>query len=299
MPEPENDLLMQLSDALAARAEAARGFTVAVRTRRHLRSGILWRSDAVVASEQAFPREREAEIVLPDGRTIAAQVAGRDSGTNVVALRLEGAVAAGLPTVGEPKLGAFAIVFGAEGNGNPTVRLGLVRALGPAWHSLAGGLIDRRIDLDLRLSPRDEGGPVVDAGGALLGMSTAGPRGRGLVIPSVTITRVLEPLLATGRVQRGWLGVAMHPVALPSAIAGETGQERGLMVMRVAADSPAANAGLHAGDILLRVGDVAATRIHEIGRALGPDSVGKVVTLEIVRAGGRLTLAATISARPA
>jgi S1-C subfamily serine protease len=91
----------------------------------------------------------------------------------------------------------------------------------------------------------------------------------------------------------------MHPVALPSAIAGETGQERGLMVMRVAAESPAAQAGLHAGDILLRVGDVAATRIHEIGRALGPDSVGKSMTLEIVRAGGRLTLSATISARPA
>src|SRR5205823_7473235 len=107
-------------------------------------------------------------------------------------------------------------------------RLGLVRALGPAWHSLAGGLIDRRIELDLRLSARDEGGPVLDAGGALLGMSTAGPRGRGMVIPTATIARVVEPLLATGRVQRGWLGVAMHPVALPSAIAAETGQDRGL-----------------------------------------------------------------------
>src|SRR5437764_8076377 len=101
MANSGQDVLVHLSDALAARAEAARGFVVAVRTRRHLRSGILWRGDAVVASEQAFPRDREAEIVLPDGRTVAAQLAGRDSGTNVVALRLAEAVAASLPPAAE------------------------------------------------------------------------------------------------------------------------------------------------------------------------------------------------------
>lgn len=299
MAGEHQDPLVQFSDALAARATAARAFVVAIRTRHRSRSGILWDGNVAVASEQVFPKASEAEIVLPDGRSVKAQVAGRDRGTNVVALRLETPAEAKLPAPAEPKLGALALAFGATADGAPTARLGIVRALGPAWHSLAGGLIDRRISLDLGLSGREEGGPVLDAAGGLLGMSTAGPRGRALVIPAATIARILAPLLASGRVERGWLGVALHPVALPEAIAAETGQDRGLMVMQVAADGPAAKAGIHPGDILLRVGDKPASRPMEIGRSFGPDSIGRSIELQLLRAGVRVTLSLTITARPA
>src|SRR4029077_13223985 len=103
-----------------------------------------------------------------------------------------------LPAPAESKLGALALAFGATGDGAPTVRLGIVRALGPEWHSLAGGLIDRRILLDFRISDRDEGGPVLDAAGGLLGMSTAGPRGRARGIPPTTPERRVPPLFSAG-----------------------------------------------------------------------------------------------------
>src|SRR5205814_8481147 len=177
-----------------------------------------------------------AEILRADGRHIAARVAGRDRGTNLVALRLDTPAEITSPSAAESRLGGIALVLGADPNGGPTVRLSVVRSLGPAWHSLAGGHINRRISLDFLIGRSEEGGPVLDASGGLLGMSTAGPGGRALVIPAVTIERLLDPLLAKGRIDRGWLGLALHPVTLPEATRTESGQQRGLMVMQVAPD---------------------------------------------------------------
>jgi S1-C subfamily serine protease len=299
MADETHDPLAQLSDALATRAEAAQVVVAAIRIRHRLRSGIVWGGDVVVASEQVFPKSTEAEIRLADGRELKANVAGRDPGTNVVALRLEQPVEVTRPPSAETRLGALVLALGAAAGGTPCVRLGIVRALGPAWHSLAGGLIDRRIGLDFRVSGREEGGPVVDALGGLLGMSTAGPRGQGLVIPASTIERVLGPLLATGRVERGWLGVALHPVALSEPVAAQAGEARGLMVMQVTSDGPAARAGIHPGDILVRIGQVPAIDPHQISRTLGSESIGHDVALRLIRAGSPLTVAVTVTARPA
>jgi len=114
--------------------------------------------------------------VQTDGAAIRARVAGRDPGTNIVALQLESPIEFDRSEPADPALGALVLTFAADARGAPLVRLGVVRSLGPAWHSRGGGRIDRRITLDLHLSGDEEGGPVVDAAGALLGMSTAGPR---------------------------------------------------------------------------------------------------------------------------
>jgi S1-C subfamily serine protease len=300
MSDQVQDALTQFSDALAARAAAARAFVAGVRVAHSRpRSGILWRADVAVASEQVFPKTAEAELILAEGTTVKARVAGRDRGTNILALRLERPVEARLPAAADARLGGFALVVGADGSGEPMVRMGIVRALGPAWHSLAGGRIDRRILLDLTISSREEGGPVLDASGGLLGMSTAGPGGRALVIPTATIDQILTPLLTAGSVERGWLGVALHPVALAEAVAAAAGQDRGLMVMQVTASGPAAKAGILAGDILVTVGGAPATRPREIARQLGPESVGKLVELRLLRSGAPLAVSATVTARPA
>src|SRR3989442_6880503 len=89
MAAARQDPLTALSDAIAARAETACGSVVAVRTGRHASSGTLWRGDVVIASAQAFPKTAEAEIACADGSTVAARVAGRDPGTNILALRLD------------------------------------------------------------------------------------------------------------------------------------------------------------------------------------------------------------------
>ncbi len=130
----------------------------------------------MVASEQALPRPRRPRWSLADGGSFAARVAGRDPGTNIAVLRLDGAPEPQQLTAAEPRPGALVLALAADGAGGVAVRLGAVHSVGPAWHSRAGGRIDSRIGLDIRLDGGEEGGPVLDAAGGLLGISTLGPR---------------------------------------------------------------------------------------------------------------------------
>lgn len=293
----ENHLL-NLSQALADRARLARPLVAAIAVPGHrMRSGTLWRKDVVVASEQRFPDAGEANVTLADGSTFTAHVAGRDSGTNVVALQLDGTPDPAPLSASEPQPGGLALALGAD-DGGISVRLGVIHSVGPSWHSRAGGRIDRRITLDIGVTPREEGGPVLDPGGGLLGISTLGPRGRVLVIPAATVEAVLDPLLSKGRVERGWLGIALQPVLVPEALQAGAGQLQGLMVMSVSKDGPAARANLYAGDILMKIAGETVMSPSAVAQYLGPDSVGKQVELHLIRAEKPLSIAVTVGIRP-
>ena len=290
--------LVNVSEALAERVRLARLLVASLAVPGHRRrSGTLWRKDVVVASEQRFPDAGEAKVTLADGRAFTARVAGRDPGTNVVALRLDGTPDPAPLPAGEPQPGGLALALGADDSGI-AVRLGIIHTVGPSWHSRAGGRIDRRITLDIGVTPREEGGPVLDPGGGLLGISTLGPRGRVLVIPASTVEAVLDPLLSKGRVERGWLGLTLQPVLVPEALHAEAGQSQGLMVMSVSKDGPAARGNLHAGDILVKIAGEGVTTPTAVAQYLGPDSVGKQVELHLIRADKALSIAVTVGIRP-
>ena len=292
------DLLQQFSSSLAERAASVQGAIAAARLAhgRHL-SATLWQPDVAVASEQSLPRRDEFELVLAGGAVVKAQLAGRDPGTNIAVLRID--QSAPLPTFqdGEATAGALALAYGADGAGGVRARLGVVNTAGPEWASSAGGRINRYIVLDISLARAEEGGPVLDAAGQRLGISTFGPRGRVLVIPSATIERVLPALLKDGRIARGWLGVGLQPVAVPDALKEEAGQPGGAMVMSIAADSPAAKAGLVAGDIVLSVNGTPAYRLRRVAAALS--EIGRTAELRVIRGGKLVSVQATIAARPA
>jgi S1-C subfamily serine protease len=294
------DPLVQFSNALASRAELAKSTVVAIRLAhgRHI-TGMVWASDIVVASEQSLPQQDEFELVAPGGAVVAAKIAGRDPSTNIAILRLAAPLASPAIAAGEARTGAIALAIGADGAGGASVRLGLVNLAGAEWHSSRGGLIDRRIVLDLRLASREEGGPVLDAAGSCLGMSTFGPRGQVIAIPTATIERIVPLLLENGRIARGWLGVALQPVAVPDALREAAGQSSGLMVMSVVADGPAALAGIVAGDIVLSVDGTSTHRFRKIARHFGSDSIGRKADLRLIRGGAMITVPATIAERPA
>jgi S1-C subfamily serine protease len=299
MPDNAQDTLSQFSAALAERVAAARGLVAGIRIRGgRLRSGTLWRKDVVVASEQALPDTEEAEVVMADGAAFAAKLAGRDPGTNIAVLRLEGGPQPAPLVAREPQPGALVLALGADGAAGVSACLGAVHSVGPAWHSRAGGRIDRRIALDIRLGSREEGGPVLDAAGGLLGISTLGPRRQVLVIPAATVERVLDPLLADGRIARGWLGAAVQPVLVPEALRTEAGQAMGLMVIGLSTDGPAAQAGMLMGDILIGVDGSGVGSPSQLAELLGSASVGREVQLRLIRAGNLQSLAATVGARP-
>src|SRR5229473_6534539 len=299
MPD-QPDLLAQFSNALATRAEAGKNAVVAIRLahERHI-TGMLWHSGVVVASEQSLPRKEEFELVAPGGAVVSAKIAGRDPSTNIAILRPAEPIAAPSIVPGEARTGAVVLVIGADGTGGASARLGLVNLAGPEWHSSRGGLIDRRIVLDARLARREEGGPVFDATGSCLGMSTFGPRGQVIAIPTATIERIVPLLLRDGRIARGWLGVALQAVAVPDALRETTDQSSGLMVMSVVEDGPAAQAGIVAGDIILRVDGISAHRFRRIAGYFGSDSIGRKADVRLIRSGKVITVQTTIAERPA
>jgi S1-C subfamily serine protease len=290
------ELIEQFSSELAARTAALQGAVAAIRLprERHV-SAIVWQDGVVVASEQSLPEREEFDLVLPGGAEATARLAGRDAGTNIAVLRLSQPVSPPVLTPGEAQAGALALALGADGTGGVSARLGLVNLAGAQWHSLAGG----RIALDLRLARSEEGGPVFSAAGAFLGMSTFGARVRVLVIPAATLERIVPPLLKDGRVARGWLGVALHPVAVPDALREQAGQPSGLMVMSLVEGGPAAKAGIVPGDIVLGVNGAQALGFRRIAAQLAPDSIGRTAALRIVRGGSVLSLDAVVGARPA
>lgn len=294
------DQLVQFSDALAARVESTKPTAVAIRlAHERFVTGTVWQSDVVVASEQSLPRREEFEVVMTGGTVTTAKVAGRDSSTNIAVLRPKAPLASSSITTNEARAGAIVIAIGADGTGGASARLGIVNIVGPEWHSSRGGLIDRRIALDVRLAQSEEGGPIFDAAGSCIGMSTFGPRGQVLVIPAATIDRIVPTLLKDGRVARGWLGVALQAVAVPDALRETVDQSSGLMVMSVVENGPAAQAGIVAGDIILSVDGTSTRRFRKIARHFGSENIGRKAELRVIRSGAVITVKTTIAERPA
>ena len=286
-----------LSRAVAATARGAAASVSGLEWGGHHHvSAVLWRPGVLVTSEQSLPDSDAYTAILPGGARVAATLAGRDPATNVAALTLESAAAA-LPPAEAGGVGELILALGSDGGGEATARMGAIEVLGPAWESQRGGRIDRLIRIGVRLGPAAEGGPVVSAEGGLLGMSTFGPRRDVLVIPAATVAGVLDQLLNTGRIARGWLGIGLHPVALPRDIAEREGVHGGLMVVNLVEGGPAASV-LLPGDILLELEGVVMTTSRNVAAALGPETIGRAIGLKVLRAGALTMLHVTVAARP-
>jgi S1-C subfamily serine protease len=265
---------------------------VSVRSHRSQSSGFAWRPGLVVTADEALAEEGEFAVTVPGGDSAPAQLVGRDPTTDVALLRIDRSDLPPLPlTATSLAVGALAVAVGSD-DGAPIAALGVVSREGGPWRSLRGGEIDARIELDLRLRRRAEGGVALDASGSAFGMAVFGPRRRVLVIPAATIERVAAKLASDGRIPRGYLGLGLHPVAL-------TGGGAGAMVMSVDPKGPGAAAGVHQGDVIVAFNGEPIRHVQSLLRALGPDRVGQTVTLDLRRAGETRQLSLTIGERPA
>ncbi len=293
--------LAALSNALADQVAQASPRLVALQMRhgRHL-TATVWRADLVIASEQSLPRRDRFPVTLSDGSETEAQVVGRDDGTNLALLRLDKATALETPVVGTARTGALAMAVGARKDGLASACLGVVNQVGPSWHSQAGGRIDAYIKVDLGMTPSEEGGPVLDPDGGVIGISTFGPRGHIIVIPHATIERVIPQLLEGGQVARGWIGAALQPIAVPDV--DDDMPSRGFMIMSVVENGPAAAAGLNPGDIVVTVGGQPVGRLHGLSSHIA-GRIGQTLDFGIVRPlkakGDRVeTVTLTVAERP-
>ena len=288
MPDPTAAILPSLSSALADIVARTKSAIVSVHSHRSRASGFIWKPGLIVTADEALADEGEVSVKLADGTVGPASIAGRDHTTDIALLRFEtrNTVPAVLSSV-VPDLGALSVVVAAE-HGTPTAALGAVSLVGSRWRSLRGGEIDARIELDVRLRPSHEGGLALNASGEAIGMAVQGVR-RILVIPSATIDRIAGRLETHGRIARGYLGVGLQPVKLDDGA--------GAMVMSVDKSGPSAAAGIRQGDVIVGWNDEKLSGVRSLIRALGPDSVGSVVDLAIVRAGEPVRIKLTIGER--
>lgn len=292
--------LLSLSNDLAAAVERAARAVVTVHGRPRLPStGVLWRPGIVVTAEHTVRVDEEIRVAWSDGRAAPATLVGRDPGTDLAVLRIgeSDGLAAEIGDSAELKVGNLVLAVGY----GPRASWGVVSAVGGAWRTWRGGEVDRLLRVDLVLYPGFSGGPLVDASGKVAGLVTSGlSRQLELAVPTSTVTSVVDELLATGRVSRGYLGIGLQPVALPEALrplAPGSGA-RGLIVVRVEADGPAARAGLMLGDVLVAL---EGTPLHDPGdvqAAVAGRRVGTAVTVSLLRAGAPLALTVTLGERP-
>ncbi len=288
------DPLSLVSDRLAALAAEGLARTVGVHGRDgRARSGILWAEGLVVTAEEALERDDELLLTLPDGGRVAAALAGRDPGTDVALLRAETGPVAPLPPAPPGLAPGHLLLALGQGEHGPLAALGHAALAGGPWRSMRGGRIERRLVLGgLRLEVEAEGGPVLDHAGRLVGMAVPGPRRRVLAIPAETIARIVEVLRTRGRVARGYLGAALQPIGLPRGA-------RGLIVVGLDAEGPAARAGLLLGDILTRWDGAPLGAMRDMLARLDPESVGREARLDLLRAGVATRLAVRIGERAA
>jgi S1-C subfamily serine protease len=283
--------LAAFSDAVADAAEKAAPSTASFTTQ-HGRTATAfhWGDGFYVAAEEAVDPDEALQLALASGETVKTELVGRDPSTGIALLKPEAdGSAAVLEKAGPVRPGHLIVAAGRDG-ASPLAVLGTVGEVGPAWRSMRGGTIDRRINLALAAGGRFEGGPVLDAGGGLVGMLLFGPRRRALVIPYETIERTVAVLKSKGHVARGYLGAGLHPL--------RQGEIQGAIVVSLDDQGPAKAAGIVLGDIVTAWNGEKVRGPRELIRRLGPDSAGVAVTLGLVRGGEPRDVSITIGEKP-
>jgi len=293
MTDPSATNLSLLSSAVASVVARASPAIVSVHSHRSRASGFVWKPNLVVTADEALEDDSGISIELSDGTVRPGKIAGRDHTTDVALLRFDTQdnakeVAPIKLSPDVPMLGSLSVVVAAE-RGSPTAALGTVSLVGSRWRSLRGGEIDARVELDVRLRHRHQGGLVLDASGDAIGMAVLGPR-RVIVIPTATIERVAGKLETHGRIARGYLGVSLQPIKLDDGI--------GAMVMNVDKSGPSSAAGIRQGDVIVGWNDDKISGVRSLLQALGPESVGSVAQVTVRRAGEPVRFKLTIGERP-
>ena len=284
-----SSIALELSEAFANLVESAARSVVRVEARsRGPSSGAVWSTDGtIVTASHAVEDEDDIEIGLADGTTLPATFVGRDHGTDLAILKV---TAKDLPRPAwlEPdslKVGHLVLAVSRPGRSARAAH-GIVSALAASWRSPAGGRLERYVESDLPLQPGFSGSLLLDASGRVLGLNTSGlVRGHALAIPTATVRRVVESILAHGRVRRGYLGIGTQPVRLGAALEAKLGQETGLLIAQVEPGSPAEKGGLLLGDVLVAIDAEPVRSVPELLALLDEERVGRTVTTRVVRGG--------------
>ncbi|MDX9857853.1 MAG: DegQ family serine endoprotease [candidate division Zixibacteria bacterium] len=272
-----------------------------------LGSGVIVSADGYILTNNHVVASADSIYVgLYDGSRHTAEVVGTDPQTDIAVLRID---ADNLPfiTIGNSdslQVGEIVLAIGSPMSENlaATVTQGIVSAKGRSNVGLAD--YEDFIQTDAAINPGNSGGPLVNLDGTLVGLNTAivsrsgGFQGIGFAVPSNMAMRVMNSLISEGRVVRGWLGVSIQDVDETIAQAMKLPQTTGALVGDVSEDSPAAKAGLEAGDLITSVDGREIRNSSQLRNQIAATPPGSSVRLGVIRNDRAITLTVTLGELP-
>jgi len=310
----DGELLDAYSQAVTSAAEAVAPTVVHIdvradrdgKQRRGTGSGFFFTPDGLLlTNSHVVHGAREIRVATQDGERFAADIVGDDPDSDLAVIRIStrGAPHVRFGQSSRLKMGQIAIAIGNPLGFEHTVTAGVVSALGRSLRASTGRLIDDVIQTDAALNPGNSGGPLVSARGEVIGVNTAiipGAQGICFATASDSAQWVLGQLLAHGRVRRGWLGVAGINAPLARRIARHHGIDNasGVRVRSVEHDSPAALAGIEAGDLIVSYDGEMITGIDRLQQVLNAERIGRSSEIAVLRHTRKVALPITAIEKP-
>jgi len=291
----------EFSNGLTSAVEKGGASTILVDARkRYPASGIAYAEDLVLTADHVVTREEDIKVLLPDGKSLNATIAGRDPGSDLALLRLAEKALTPAKTSSDVKVGQLVLALGRPNNAGMQASWGIVTAIAGPSRTHRGGLLDEYVQTETTPYPGFSGGPLVNTEGEVLGLNTSGlTRGSSLTIPIKGAWRIADALAKHGSVKRGYLGVRTQPVELPEPArkALKREQSTGLLVTWLEENGPAQTGGLFVGDTLVAIGGQPVSDPDDLFAALNSDTVGKAIAVEVLRGGRPETVSVTVGER--
>jgi serine protease Do len=241
---------------------------------------------------------QKIEVMFQDGSHSEATIVGGDPKTDLALVKAKGDRHYTPLRLGDSSRllpGDWVIAVGNPFGLDHTVTAGIVSATG---RDIGQGPYDDFIQTDAAINPGNSGGPLLNLSGEVVGINTAvNPDANtiGFAVPSNVAKEIVPQLQKSGRVVRGWIGVAVQSVTPDLADALDLQSEHGALVAQVAPDGPAARAGVKRGDVIVRIGNAPVERTRDLPRVVAAAKPGTEIELELIRDGKKLTKAVEVT----
>lgn len=271
-----------------------------------LGSGVIVGAEGfILTNHHVIEAADEIDVALADGRKLRAKLVGTDPDTDLAVLRVEGA---DLPAVtfGQAEtmqVGDVVLAIGNPFGVGQTVTMGIVSAVGRSH--LGINTFENFIQTDAAINPGNSGGALVDSSGNLVGINSAiysrsgGSMGIGFAIPVSLARQVMDQIIASGSVVRGWIGVEVQELTVDLAESFKMESTDGTLIAGVLRNGPADRAGVKPGDILTGVDGKSVTDSSSMLNLVAALQPGKIARIQVIRNGKRMDLNVTVGKRPA
>ena len=291
------DILSTLSSELAHAAEQAAASVVQVAARRRPAAGLVVAEDLVVTPAQHL----DDDVVIVrrgDGHTAEGSVLGRSPATGLAVVRV---ASLGVPPArpgAEPRVGNLAVAVGRTWSGGVFAHLTSVAVVGGPLRTGRASEIPRVIRIASAPHGALTGGVLADGDGRALGLITAGAiRGTTIVIPAELAIAAARDVAAQGGARQGFIGISSTSVNLPARQRGTRTQEYGLLVTGLVEGSPADQAGLFVGDVIVGFEGETVQEPEQLVMRLRGDRVGKPVLVTVLRGSAAQDVSLTVGER--